>query len=124
RTLTIVVSNSNTGGAVPTSGTVAVTDTLPPRFTATSIIGTGWSCTTLPLKCTRTDVLATGASYPAITLTVSVGNDAISASNRATVSGGGDVNTANNTATDTVTITPAADPVVSQAHPNGLYRGQ
>jgi hypothetical protein len=84
---------------------VTVTDTLPAGLTATGISGTGWICALGSLSCTRSDVLAAGSSYPAITLTVNVGSNATaSVTNTATVSGGGESNTANDNATDATTI--------------------
>lgn len=100
-TFTLTVSNNGFG---PTSGTVTVTDTLPNvpnTFVPTAMSGTGWTCTLATLTCTRADALASGSSYPAITLTVNVPqNISPNVTNTATVSGGGDVNTNNNTATD------------------------
>ena len=99
-TYTITATNSGNGG---TSGTVTVTDTLPTGLTPTAANGTGWNCTISEqtVTCTRSDVLAAGASYPAITLTVSVRNNAPSSvTNTATVSGGGEINTANNSSSD------------------------
>jgi uncharacterized repeat protein (TIGR01451 family) len=85
---TIAVSNT---GPDATSGTVTITDTLPPSLTATAIGGTGWSCTLATLTCTRSDSLAAGGNYPPITLTVNVANNApASVINSATASGGGD----------------------------------
>ena len=56
------------------------------------------------LTCTRSDALAAGASYPVITLTVNVANNAAaSVTNPLRVSGGGQTNTANDTATDPTT---------------------
>jgi hypothetical protein len=50
-------------------------------------------------------LLAAAARYPAITLTVNVANNApASVTNTATVAGGGESNTANNTANDVTTI--------------------
>ena len=100
---TIAVSNI---GALPTSGTVTVTDTVPTGMTATAVSGTGWSCSLgATSTCTRSDAPG-GASYPAITLTVSVATNAPSSvTNTATVSGGGDTNPGNNTATDPTTVT-------------------
>ena len=50
-------------------------------------------------------MLAAGQSYPPITLTVNVASTApASVTNTATVSGGGETNTANNTASDVTTI--------------------
>ena len=42
------------------------------RLTASSMNGSGWSCTVSTVTCTRGDALAAGSSYPAITLTVNV----------------------------------------------------
>jgi DNA-binding beta-propeller fold protein YncE len=101
---TIVVTN--VGGA-PTTAPVTVTDTLPGGLTATALAGSGWTCMLSPLTCTRADALAAGASYPALTLTVSVAfNAPLSVTNTATVAGGGEQNPVNNTATDPTTITP------------------
>jgi uncharacterized repeat protein (TIGR01451 family) len=113
-TYTITVTNSGTGA---TTGTVTVNDTLPIGLTATAISGTGdsnWVCTLQPLSCTRSDSLAAGASYDAITLTVTVAANATlgQVTNTATVSGGGEVNTANDTANDVTNIVAAAAALV------------
>jgi uncharacterized repeat protein (TIGR01451 family) len=98
---TLVVSNV---GPIVTSGTVTVTDTLPAGLIATSIAGPGWTCVLATLTCTRADALAAGASYPPITLNVSVELTAPdSLVNNASVSGGGDSDLSNNTDGD---ITP------------------
>jgi len=100
---TITVKNV---GNQSTSGTVKVTDTLPTGLTATSISGTGWTCTQPSGPCTRSDALSAGSSYASITFKVNVASNAPSSvTNSATVSGGGESNTANDTATDPTTIT-------------------
>jgi uncharacterized repeat protein (TIGR01451 family) len=110
---------ANNIGAGPTAGTVTVTDTLPAGLTATAMAGTGWTCNMGTLACTRTDALASGASYPAITLTVSVAaNAAASVSNLVTVAGGGELNTANDTFTDITTITTPPDFTVAVTPPS------
>jgi uncharacterized repeat protein (TIGR01451 family) len=107
-TYTLTATNS---GTLATSGTVTVVDTLPTGLTATAISGTGWTCTLATLTCTRSDVLAASASYPVITLTVDVAaNAAASITNSATVSGGGETNTANDTATNPTTIATTLTP--------------
>ncbi|MCI0524519.1 MAG: DUF11 domain-containing protein, partial [Acidobacteria bacterium] len=108
---TITVSNLTTGS---TSGGVTVTDTAPDGLVPASATGAGWSCATQGQKatCTRNDVLGPNASYPPITLTVNVSPTAADTLvNTVVVSGGGETNTANNTATDTVTI--VANPACS-----------
>jgi uncharacterized repeat protein (TIGR01451 family) len=103
-TYSLTVTNS--GGAA-TSGTVTVTDTVPAGLTATAMSGTGWTCTQPAGPCTRSDVLNAGMSYPVITLTVNVANNAPSSvTNTATVAGGGEVNTSNDTANDLTNINP------------------
>jgi uncharacterized repeat protein (TIGR01451 family) len=95
-TYTLQVSNSGEGA---TSGQVTVIDNLPAGLSATSFSGPGWNCALSALACTRNDALAPGASYPSITLTVLVSDDAPSwITNVATVSGGGEANTANSAA--------------------------
>ena len=102
-TYTIVVTNV---GALASTGTVTVVDTLPGGLTATAISGTGWATNLGTLTCTRSDTLAANASYPAITITVSVAtNAAANVTNSVTVSGGSETNTANNAAIDPTSIT-------------------
>ncbi|MGM9320699.1 beta strand repeat-containing protein [Deinococcus aquaticus] len=123
RTYTLTVTNSGTG---PTSGTVTVTDTLPAGLSAWTISGTGWTCTLGTLTCTRSDVLSAGGSYPAITVTVDVDIAApASVTNTAAVSGGGQVNTANDSASDPTTITATSTglqncSVLNSASPTSL----
>src|SRR5205807_6182488 len=121
---TITVSNV---GAVPTDGsTVTVTDTLPTGLVPTAADnGTinGWSVSFSgqTVTATRSDVLASGSSYPALTLTVSVANNApASLINTATVAGGGEVSTANDSASDPTTITQVADLTIRKSH-TGIF---
>src|SRR5207244_11849763 len=51
-------------------------------------------------------------------------NAAPSLTNKATVSGGGEVNTANDTATDVTAITQFADLIVSKTHTGNFTEGQ
>ena len=76
------------------------------------------------LTATRSDSLAAGSSYPALTLTVNVASNASgNLTNTATVSGGGEFNTANDTATDTVTIAPPADLTVTMTDSGNFKQG-
>jgi uncharacterized repeat protein (TIGR01451 family) len=118
-TYTITVTNS---GAASTSGMVSVADTLPNGLTATAISGKGWSCNPGTLTCTRSDVLAGGSSYPAMALTVNVASNApANVTNTATVSGGGEINTANDTANDLTAIVQA--PTVTTAAATSITSG-
>ena len=66
-TYTAVISNASTGA--PTSDTVFVS-ILPVLLPVVSVSGAGWFCETA--LCFRSDVLQPGASYPAITIVVTV----------------------------------------------------
>jgi uncharacterized repeat protein (TIGR01451 family) len=103
---TIAVSNV---GSAATSGTVTVTDSLPIGLTATNIAGAGWTCLLSSLTCSRADSLAASASYPVITVAVSVAVGAPGGvTNAGSVSGGGETNLTNDTAGDyTTTFTPS-----------------
>ncbi len=104
---TIVVRNA--GGAA-TSGAVSMTNALPGKLTAAAMSGTGWSCSLAMLTCTRSGALASGATYPAVTLTVNIASDAPpSVIDTATVSGGGETYTANDSAADVTAIGPNPD---------------
>ena len=99
---TLTVTNV---GSLATTGAVSVVDALPAGLTATAMTGTGWTITLGTLTATRTDALNTNAAYPAITLTVSVATNApASVTNSATVTTGGDANSANNNANDLTLI--------------------
>jgi predicted outer membrane repeat protein len=101
---TITVTNV---GTEATSGTVSVTDVPPAGLTPTALSGAGWACTLGTLTCTRSDPLSAGASYPGITLTVDVAADAgTPITNAVTVSGGGELDVSNNSASDETTVVP------------------
>jgi uncharacterized repeat protein (TIGR01451 family) len=121
-TYSITATNS---GSAATSGTVTVVDTLPAGLTATAISGTGWTCTLATLTCTRSNALAAGSSYPVITVTVTVANNAASSvTNSVSLSGGGQTNTANDTATDPTTITQLPDLTIAKSHVGNFTQGQ
>jgi uncharacterized repeat protein (TIGR01451 family) len=106
-TFTITVNNP---GTLATTGSVTVVDSLPLGLTATALSGTGWTTSLGTLTYSRSDALAAGSAYPAITLTVSVATNAPSLlTNSVSVSTGGDTNTANNTASDVITILAAGN---------------
>lgn len=117
------ITVSNAGGIATDGSSVTVVDALPGGLTATALNGSGWSCTLATLTCTRSDALAAGASYPAITLTVTVANDApANLTNTATVSGGGETNSANDSASDP-TQTSQADLVLAKTHSGTWHPG-
>jgi uncharacterized repeat protein (TIGR01451 family) len=104
------ITGNNVGSAA-TSGLVTVSDTLPTGLTATAISGNGWTCAQPAGPCTRLDALPSNGSYPSITLTVNVAGDApASLINTASVAGGGEINTSNNSASDPTTIPSLSSP--------------
>lgn len=115
-------------GSVATSGTVTVTDSLPPSLTVTDMSGPGWNCTPATLSCTRSDPLAAGASYPSITLTVDVAASAPSSvTNTANVSGGGETDVSNDSASDPTTVDSASlgpDMTLTKNHAGNFSQGQ
>ncbi len=122
-TYTITVTNSGTGA---TSGAVTVTDTLPAGLTFVSAAPAAWGCSAVGqvVTCSRSDALAAASSYPAITITVNVSATApASVTNTAAVSGGGETNTGNNSASDPTTINPVADLTISKSHTGNFTRG-
>ncbi|MBN1191535.1 MAG: DUF11 domain-containing protein, partial [Dehalococcoidales bacterium] len=106
-TYTITVTNNGTG---PTIGTVTVNDSLPAGLHTAGLNGEGWTCDPVTLTCTRSDALAAGDSYPLISLTVNVDQAAPDpVTNSVTVSGTGEIDTANNTGNDLTGIVSEAD---------------
>jgi exo-1,4-beta-D-glucosaminidase len=118
---TLTVSNAATAG--PATGTVTVTDVLPPGLTPVEMTGDGWACSLAPVtlpptksgrnappntyepqpSCQRSDSLTPGSAYPPIILRVAVAdNTQPSVTNTASVSGGGAAKTG--TGTDTTII--------------------
>jgi multidrug efflux pump len=73
-----------------------------------SMSGSGWTNNATNQTCSRSDSLAAGASYPPVTVNVTFNtNAATDLTNTASISGGGDANPNNNSATDSVTLSPA-----------------
>jgi uncharacterized repeat protein (TIGR01451 family) len=106
---TITVTNL---GQTPAAGLITVTDTLPAGLTLASMTGANWTCgpPNAANVCTRTDGLNAGATYPPIVVKVNVDPaTAPSVTNQATVSGGRESNTANDTAMDVTSISTLGD---------------
>lgn len=114
---TFHVANGNSAGVISVDYPIAVTDVLPTGLSFVSGVGTGWSCSAAgqTVTCTNSNNLAPGNALPDITLTVAVGNGVfpvgntaqnVNINNTATVTAVGtvDINSANNSATDTVTV--------------------
>ncbi len=123
-TYSLTVANVGSG---PSSSPVTITDSLPAGLTPTAAAGPGWVCNIAgqAVTCSRGDALNAGASFPAIALTVNVAPAAPpSLTNTAVVSGGGEINTSNNTADDITTIGPGPDLTVTKSHTGDFRQGQ
>jgi len=109
-------------GPVASSGLVTVSDALPAGLNPTTASGAGWSCAIAgqAVSCTRSDALPAGASYPVIAITVAVSQSATSPlTNTATVAGGNELNTSNDSASDPTAIASQADIVVTKTASSG-----
>ena len=105
----LVVGN---GGNGPTTGPYTITDVLPAGLTlARTTPGAGWDCTastTTVVGCTRNTTLPAGQAASTVTITVDIAATApASITNTASVAGGGETDTANNTSSVTSVVTPA-----------------
>jgi len=105
---TVVVSNAAFAG--PINGSVRLTSTASAGLALVSMSGPGWNCAAN--ACTRSDAVNPGSSYPPITVSVDVADDAPSqVSNRLDVSGGG--SPASSTDEVASVFVPAAAPVLT-----------
>jgi uncharacterized repeat protein (TIGR01451 family) len=122
---TVPVSNLSLFGA--TTGTVTINDTLPIGLTPVSATGTGWACSVASqtVSCVRSDALSASSSYPSITVNANVTQTApATLTNTAFVSGGGELNLANDSATDVAGVVSSADLSVTESgSPNPVAAG-
>ncbi len=122
---TVPVSNLSPYGS--TSGAVVVNDTLPLGLIPTTASGTGWACSVASqtVSCVNPNVLGPSSSYPSITINANVAQTAPSTvTNTALVSGGSEVNLANDSATDVANVVSSADlSVTNTAAPNPVTAG-
>ncbi len=122
---TIPVSNLSPYGA--TNASVTINDTLPTGVTPSSASGTGWACSIAAqtVSCMRSDMLAGASSYPSITVNANVTQSApATVTNTAMVGGGGEINLANDSATDLATVVSSTDiSVTNVGSPNPVAAG-
>jgi hypothetical protein len=119
----VTVTNNGPG---PSGVPITVTDVPPsPPFSIFGMTGDGWSCNGGTLTCFRDTPLGEGETSPPFTVRVNVSGSASgSVNSSATVSGGGDNTTANNTSTDVIPIDPAPDLTVTKSHTGNFTQGQ
>ncbi|MGA3349234.1 MAG: hypothetical protein ABSC33_09430, partial [Candidatus Sulfotelmatobacter sp.] len=122
---TIPVENVSPYGS--TNATVTVNDTLPAGLTPASATGTGWACSIISqtITCTNSSTLTAGSFYPSLTVNANVLQTAPSTeTNTAYVSGGGELNLANDSATDVATVVSSADlSLTNSASPDPVVVG-
>jgi hypothetical protein len=115
--LTLTVSNQGWGSS---QGPVTVQVTPPAGLTVQSMSsGAGWSFNTADGRLTRSDSLAAGTNYPPVTLSLTVAPNAVAPADlnsTAAVSGGGDANMGNNTASAQISIRPAIGSLENWRH--------
>ncbi len=122
-TYTITATNS---GNATTVGVATISDTLPTGLTPISASGTGWTCTIAGqnVNCNRSDALTANSSYPVVSITASVTQNASnSLSNTVNVNGGGELDSSNNSATDPTTIVSNADLSLVKTAPSSITPG-
>lgn len=118
--VSFTVTVSNAAYAVPTAGTVTVTDLVPSGLSLTSASGPGWTCT--GNSCSRSDSLAAGGVYPGINITGSLSTNVFSQlTNRVSVTGGG---SAPASAVDLALTAPAPDMTVVMTANGTFIAGQ
>ncbi|MEU0599927.1 DUF11 domain-containing protein [Streptomyces sp. NPDC006393] len=111
-------------GDAPTLGPVDVEEVPPTGLTVTAMAGDGWTCTLADLTCTRSDSLPGGSTYPTITVTVAVAEDAPdTVVNVARVSGGGSASAEDEDPTNVVTPATPADLSISKSHSGSFPQG-
>ncbi|SPF47596.1 putative NHL repeat containing protein [Candidatus Sulfopaludibacter sp. SbA4] len=104
---------SNAESAIPSEGTVTITEFPPSGVTIVSMSGQSWNCSRL--TCSRNDPLGQGTSYPPIAITVQVSPDAPpQVINQVSVSGGGSVTAASSDVANVIPVPPLA------INPSGL----
>ena len=123
----LVVSNV---GSAASSGSVTVADTLPAGLGFVSGSGSGWSCSAVAqvVTCSSSAVIAAGGSAPAVSLVV-MPSVVGSVTNTAVVSGGGQSNTGNDSASDPTTVNgdeppTGADLSLSKSHDHDFRVGR
>lgn len=101
------------------AGVVTVTDTLPANVVPVSATGSGWNCGTPAgqiVTCTL-NTLASGATASDITIEANIASSASGTkANTATATTANDPNSANNSASVSLTAAPKADLSISKGH--------
>ena len=106
-----LVNVANVGGS-PSAGAVTVAEQAPGGMEIVSMSGDGWTFNPGNFTASRSDALGAGTNYPPIAVAVSIATNAPAAlTNLVAVSGGGDVDTANNTAQSVAAVNPSLAPL-------------
>ena len=129
-TATYAIQVTNIGN-LATSGTITVTDTLDANLTFGAATGSNWSCGAAAqvVTCTSTTAVPAGASAAPITITATVlSNGEAAITNNASVAGGGETNSGNDTFqlvtpvnSPNLSVTKSATPTTFTAAGSGAY---
>lgn len=130
-TTSTFVLSANNSGAAATTGVISITTVLPQGLTYNGSFGAAWGCTSTTLGngntqvvcSSNTSIAASGASSLSLNLTAT--STLASATFSAMVLGGGETNTANNTASKSVTVVagPSTDLTFSLLGSSNLTAG-
>lgn len=123
-TVTYLLTVNNIG-AGPAFGNTTVTDIMPTGLTATSATGTNWTCTLgATVACTNTTPIAAGTNS-VITLVANIAlNAAASITNTAAVLNAAESNTANNSGSATISVSPGTpDLTLTKSSPSTFVQG-
>jgi uncharacterized repeat protein (TIGR01451 family) len=121
---TLNVSNA---GPDATSGTVTISNTFPAGVTSFTFSGAGWSCGSLAgsvATCTNAASIANAGAAPPLILSITTPGSGPAVDSATVSASTGDPNTANNSASQSVTITPRADLSIAKTGPASSSAGQ
>jgi conserved repeat domain/conserved repeat domain/conserved repeat domain len=102
----------NNAGPDTTSGTITVSNTVPSGVTAATGSGTGWTCGALSgslITCTSTTAIPSSSSSLPVVISMTAPASGPAVDNASVSASTADPNTGNNSAPQSVTITPRAD---------------
>ena len=123
----LAVANS---GTAATTGTATVNDTMPSGLTILGVpSGSGWDCSTstaTTLTCDHPSPIAVGLAAPIVVNVSIAANAAALITNTASVTGGGETNTSNNSGTVVVAVTQTGPPdltITNTAIGTGFQQG-
>jgi uncharacterized repeat protein (TIGR01451 family) len=120
----LIVSN---GGPDATSGTITVSNTVPSGVTGATGSGPGWTCGAQSgsvVTCTSTTSISASSSAPPLTISMTAPASGPAVDSASVSASTADPNAGNNSASQTVTITPKADLSITKNTSSAGIAGQ